>query len=126
MTLNWPSPNKPKEYVESQGDEMVKQHNARVRSWAKSQGDLWVLETYSFTKGEYSRDGVHYDDKNIGLAQALLNYILRLQEVGRLKALPEARADDASTYKIGDPTKVGIRVYKGPVSPSEFEQSVVP
>ena len=96
-----------------QGDIKVRIYNNKVRRWAKAQG-LWVLESYAFTKGEFSRDGVHYDDANIALAQLLLNYLARLQERQDLRVEPEASAADRSTYRLGDPTKVGVPVYKGP------------
>jgi len=67
--------------------------------------------------GEYSRDGVHYDDLNVGLAQILFNYIARLQKKGALSKLPEEMPNDPANFKAGTPDQVGIVVSRGPHPP---------
>ena len=72
MTIHWPGPNKPEEYSMTQGVPQVEEYNAAIRTWAYAH-NLSLLDTYPLTKGEFSRDGVHYDDVNVAIAQLLLN-----------------------------------------------------
>jgi len=118
MTVHWPSPNKPNKFLRTQGPEAVQRYNAQLRKWT-ARNNVWLLETYAYTEGEYSRDGVHYDDKNIGLGQILLNYIARLRQQGRLAAQPEHNTGDNSTYAIGDPAALGVKVFIGPHPPPQ-------
>jgi len=119
MTINWPGPNKPEKFIETQGIKAVEHYNTKLKDWAKEKNDAWVLDSYTYTRGEYSRDGVHYDDLNVGLAQLLLNYIARLQGKGALSKLPEEMPNDPTNFKAGTPDQVGIEVYRGPHPPPQ-------
>lgn len=121
MTVHWPGPNKPKRYRKKQGEAAVQKYNQALRKWADDRG-LWLLETYAFTYGEYSRDGVHYDDLNIALAQVFLNYVAHLQLHGIIDKSHEHSPRDNTTYTTGDPTQAGFPVYKGPHDRTEFHR----
>ena len=86
MTIHWPGPHKPQKWHKTQGVEAVTTYNQDLRTWASTTAavvatsqilmkSLYIFDTYEVTHGEFSRDGVHYDDVNIVLAQLLLNYI---------------------------------------------------
>lgn len=113
MTVHWPGPNKPAEFRKSQGVEKVELYHSKLREWSTGH-DVWVLESYQFTKGEWSRDGVHYDDRNIALAQLLMNYLERMLEAGKLRPVFEFNPIDPSTYHRGKPENKNIPVYRGP------------
>jgi hypothetical protein len=107
MTVHWPGPNKPIIYSLNQGEEQVENYNNELRDWADEQG-IWPLNTYEFTKGLWCRDGVHYDDDNIVMAQLLLNQLQQMQERGIISVVPEANPHDPSIFPRGDPRDVGI------------------
>lgn len=116
MTVHWPGPNKPVQFRKSQGPEVLEQYHQALRNWSKSQ-DVWVFESYQFTKEEWSRDGVHYDDLNIALSQLLMNHLQRMLEAGKLRSVPEANPADPATYRLGKPEDKNIAVYRGPHPP---------
>ena len=79
MTIHYVGPNKPAKFLATQGAAAVLRYNAALHDWARARG-IPVLDTYAFTYGTFSRDGVHYDDGNIGLIQLLLNLLQRKME----------------------------------------------
>jgi len=125
MTVHWPGPNKPPKFSREQGEENVERYNSFLRNLSTSNG-LWLLESYAFTKGEYSRDGVHYDDANIPLAQILLNYLGRSQEAGRIRVVREQSENEDEKFVETSPEyayeQVGlsVRVHHGPYSLDHF------
>ena len=119
MTVHWPGPNKPKKHRKRQGEGAVLAYNAALHKWAEDH-EFWLLDTYAFTYGEFSRDGVHYDDLNVALGQIFLNYVDRLQKAGLLGRTAEPRPLDNTTYDHGEPTDVGFPVYAGSVPRADF------
>ena len=122
QTVHWPGPNKPKKHVARQGETAVRRYNAHLRSYIAKHKLAWLFDTYAFTFDEFSRDGVHYDDLNIGLAQLLLNELQWLQQRDVLPTNAEHQLEDPSSYVLGSPGALEpkIAVYVGPYSANQF------
>lgn len=115
MTLHFPSENKPKQYRQSQGPTPIENMNRQIIEWAQT-NNLWPLRTYEYTKGLWSRDGVHYDDENIIFVQLLLNNIWRMQREHHMLAIvPEKNAMDPTHFVVGRPEDVKVSAWTGDV-----------
>lgn len=123
QTVHWPGLNKPKIHVTRQGVAPTLRYNVRLRTYIAEHTRAWLFDTYAFTLGEFSRDGVHYDDLNLGLAQLLLNELQWLQQRGVLPTNAERRLADPSSYVRGNPKTLPLlarRISVGPHSATEF------
>lgn len=123
MTVHWPGPHKPAAYLETQGQTAVQRYNRGLREWARRGGagrhdavsgrhddaaaPVWVLETYAFTEGLHSHDGLHYQESNVVIAQLLFNLLDHLQRTKALPPLREARPADTSTFARHKPGRRG-------------------
>ena len=115
MTLHYPGVNKVQAYKSSQGPAQIEAINKKMVQWAKAK-KLWPLQTFEYTKGLWSNDGVHYGDENIVFVQLLLNSIWRMQQEHDLLAVvPERQPEDPTSFKFGKPSDVGLNPWVGEV-----------
>ena len=115
MTTHYPGVNKLPQYMDLQGPLKIDAANNKLLQWAKT-NNLWYLDFFDYTKGLWSRDGVHYNDENIVFAQLLLNSLWRMQQDhGLLPVVSESNPEDPTNFKFGHPKDVGKNIYIGDV-----------
>ena len=120
MTLHYPGVNKPEAYIKSHGPPQIEAMNRKMVQWAED-NDLWPLRLFEYTKGLWSNDGTHYNDENIVFVQLLLNSLWRMQrEHSLLAVVPEGLSEDPTSFKIGNPSDVGVKLLNGHL-PGEAE-----
>jgi len=123
-------------YKVVQGAARVHAYNEALRAWSMQHGDdnnndlgdVWPLETYDFTRGLWSRDGVHYDDDNIVLAQLLLNHIWYLQlhhVIPFVERTREEQENDPFAFRMGKPEDVGVGTNTGKIPRPNYSANLL-
>jgi len=112
MTVHHPGRNKVEAYQKSQGDKQCRGLNDKIVQYANKH-NLWILQTYEYTKYLWSRDGVHYDDENIVIVQLLLNQLWFMKNEQRISTVLESNILDPTIFSSASLDSVNIKAYTG-------------